>query len=75
MDLGATMGYSISPDANEQLLNISFHPGLLIKSITREELVGMVGRVKRLKRLRISGQNLKFSDTLPLHLAIGIVTH
>lgn len=31
MDLGATLGYSMSPDADEQLLSISFHPGVLMK--------------------------------------------
>ena len=38
MDLGATLGYGMSPDANEQLLSMPFNPGVLMKSITREEL-------------------------------------
>ena len=32
-------------------------------------------RANHEERLRISGQSLKYSDTLPLRLAIGIVTH
>jgi len=39
MDLGATLGYWLSPDANEQLLSMPFNPCVLMKSITREELV------------------------------------
>ncbi|MFN2532762.1 MAG: hypothetical protein ABR555_15835 [Pyrinomonadaceae bacterium] len=39
MDLGAALGYWKSPDANEQLLSIPFTPGVLMKSITREEPV------------------------------------
>ena len=39
MDLGAAQGYWKIPGANEQLLSIPFNPGVLMKSITREELV------------------------------------
>ena len=41
MDLGTTLGYWISRDAPDELLNMPFNPRVLMENITRQELVDM----------------------------------
>ncbi|MBK7933647.1 MAG: phosphotransferase family protein [Acidobacteria bacterium] len=41
MDLGTTLGYWISRDAPDGLLNMPFNPRVLMENITRQELVDM----------------------------------
>lgn len=41
MDLGTTLGYWMSPDAGEEMLNMPFNPNVLMKNISRRELVEM----------------------------------
>ena len=41
MDLGTTLGYWISRDAPEWLLDMPFNPRVLMENITRQELVDM----------------------------------
>jgi aminoglycoside phosphotransferase (APT) family kinase protein len=41
MDLGTTLGYWMSTDAPDELLNMPFNPRVLMESISRSELVAM----------------------------------
>ena len=41
MDLGTTLGYWMSPDAPEELLNMPFNPRILMENVSRPELVQM----------------------------------
>lgn len=41
MDLGTTLGYWMSPDAGEQMMNIPFNPRVLMENVTREQLTEM----------------------------------
>lgn len=41
MDLGTTLGYWMSDEAGESLLNMPFNPRLVMENVTRDELVGM----------------------------------
>ncbi len=41
MDLGTTLGYWISADAGEEMLNMPFNPRVLMENISRQELVEM----------------------------------
>ena len=41
MDLGTTLGYWMSPDAGDEMLNMPFNPRVLMENITRSELVDM----------------------------------
>jgi len=41
MDLGTTLGYWMSADAGEEMLNMPFNPSVLMESISRRELVEM----------------------------------
>jgi aminoglycoside phosphotransferase (APT) family kinase protein len=41
MDLGTTLGYWMSADAGEEMLNMSFNPRVLMENISRQELVEM----------------------------------
>ena len=41
MDLGTTLGYWMSSDAPNELLNMPFNPRVLMESVTRRELVEM----------------------------------
>ena len=41
MDLGTTLGYWMSRDAGEEMLNMPFNPRVLMENITRSELVEM----------------------------------
>jgi aminoglycoside phosphotransferase (APT) family kinase protein len=41
MDLGTTLGYWMSSDAGDELLNMPFNPRVLMENITRRELAGM----------------------------------
>ncbi len=41
MDLGTTLGYWMLADAGEEMLNIPFNPRVLMKNISRQELVEM----------------------------------
>jgi hypothetical protein len=61
MDLGAALGYWKIPGANEQLLSIPFNPGVLMKSITREELVECTPQ-RAVVRLQIYRQNYRYLD-------------
>ncbi len=44
MDLGTTLGYWISRDAPEWLLDMPFNPRVLMEKITRQELVDMYAK-------------------------------
>jgi aminoglycoside phosphotransferase (APT) family kinase protein len=44
MDLGTTLGYWMSHDAGEVMLNMPFNPRVLMQNITRKELVEMYER-------------------------------
>ena len=44
MDLGTTLGYWMSGDAGEELLNMPFNPRVLMENITRQELVEMYAK-------------------------------
>ena len=44
MDLGTTLGYWMSADAGEEMLNMPFNPRVLMENISRQELVEMYGR-------------------------------
>lgn len=39
MDLGTTLGYWMSPDSGAELLNMPFNPRVLMKNVSRKELV------------------------------------
>ena len=39
MDLGTTLGYWMSPDAGEEMLNMPFNPRVLMENIIRQDLV------------------------------------
>ena len=41
MDLGTTLGYWMSRDASQEMLNMPFNPRVLMENITRSELVEM----------------------------------
>ncbi len=41
MDLGTTLGYWMSADAGEEMLNMPFNPRVLMENISRRELVEM----------------------------------
>lgn len=41
MDLGTTLGYWMSADAGEEMLNMPFNPRVLMENISRQELVEM----------------------------------
>ncbi|MEQ1643267.1 MAG: phosphotransferase family protein [Pyrinomonadaceae bacterium] len=41
MDLGTTLGYWMSRDVGDELLNMPFNPRVLMESITRQQLVDM----------------------------------
>ena len=41
MDLGTTLGYWMSADAGEEMLNMPFNPRVLMENISRRELVWM----------------------------------
>jgi aminoglycoside phosphotransferase (APT) family kinase protein len=41
MDLGTTLGYWMSPDAGEEMMRMPFNPYVLMKNISRQELVEM----------------------------------
>ena len=41
MDLGTTLGYWMSPDAGDELLNMPFNPRVLMENISRRDLVEM----------------------------------
>jgi aminoglycoside phosphotransferase (APT) family kinase protein len=41
MDLGTTLGYWMSADAGEEMLNMPFNPRVLMENISRSELVEM----------------------------------
>jgi aminoglycoside phosphotransferase (APT) family kinase protein len=43
MDLGTTLGYWMSADAGEEMLNMPFNPRVLMENISRQELVEMYG--------------------------------
>ncbi|MEO7660612.1 MAG: phosphotransferase family protein [Pyrinomonadaceae bacterium] len=43
MDLGTTLGYWMSADAGEEMLNMPFNPRELMESISRQDLVEMYG--------------------------------
>lgn len=44
MDLGTTLGYWMSKDASDELLNMPFNPRLLMENISRGELVEMYAK-------------------------------
>ncbi len=41
MDLGTTLGYWMSPDAGEEMMRIPFNPYVLMKNVSRRQLVEM----------------------------------
>lgn len=41
MDLGTTLGYWMSPDVGDELLNMPFNPRVLMENISRRDLVKM----------------------------------
>lgn len=41
MDLGTTLGYWMSPDAGDELLNMPFNPRVLMENVSRQNLVDM----------------------------------
>ncbi len=41
MDLGTTLGYLISGDVGEEILNMTFNPRVLMENVTRSQLVEM----------------------------------
>jgi aminoglycoside phosphotransferase (APT) family kinase protein len=41
MDLGTTLGYWMSPEAGEEMLNMPFNPRVLMENISRRELADM----------------------------------
>ena len=41
MDLGTTLGYWMSPDAGDELMNQPFNPRVLMENFTRQDLVDM----------------------------------
>lgn len=41
MDLGTTLGYWMSPDAGEELLNMPFNPRVLMENVSRDDLIQM----------------------------------
>ncbi len=41
MDLGTTLGYWMSPDAGDKMLNMPFNPRVLMENISRRDLVEM----------------------------------
>lgn len=45
MDLGTTLGYWMSPDAGEEMMRMPFNPYVLMKNISRRELVEMYADV------------------------------
>ena len=44
MDLGTTLGYWMSRDAGDEMLNMPFNPRVLMENISRQELVEMYAR-------------------------------
>ena len=44
MDLGTTLGYWMSPNAGDDMLNMPFNPRILMENITRSELVEMYAK-------------------------------
>ena len=44
MDLGTTLGYWMSPDASDELLNMPFNPRVLMEKVTRQQLVEMYSK-------------------------------
>lgn len=45
MDLGTTLGYWMSPDAPDELLNMPFNPRVLMQSVRRADLVELYAEV------------------------------
>ncbi len=41
MDLGTTLGYWMSPDAGDEIMNMPFNPRVLMENVTRRELADM----------------------------------
>lgn len=41
MDLGTTLGYWMSPDAGEEMMRMPFNPYILMKNISRNDLIEM----------------------------------
>ncbi|MFZ1700664.1 MAG: phosphotransferase family protein [Pyrinomonadaceae bacterium] len=41
MDLGTTLGYWMSPEAGDEMLNMPFNPRILMENITRQQLADM----------------------------------
>ena len=50
MDLGTTLGYWMSPDAGNEMINMPFNPRVLMENISRQDLVDMYAQA--------SGRNL-----------------
>jgi aminoglycoside phosphotransferase (APT) family kinase protein len=44
MDLGTTLGYWMSPDAGDEMLNMPFNPRILMENISRKDLVDMYAK-------------------------------
>jgi aminoglycoside phosphotransferase (APT) family kinase protein len=44
MDLGTTLGYWMSRDAGDEMLNMPFNPRVLMENVTRGELAEMYGK-------------------------------
>lgn len=47
MDLGTTLGYWMSPDAGDEMLNLPFNPRILMENISRRELADMYADASR----------------------------
>lgn len=47
MDLGTTLGYWMSPDAGDEMLNMPFNPRVLMENISRQELLHMYADANR----------------------------
>lgn len=45
MDLGTTLGYWMAADAGEEMLNMPFHPRVLMENIPRQQLAGIYASV------------------------------
>ena len=45
MDFGTTLGYWMAPDAGEDMMSMPFNPYVLMKNISRQELIEMYERV------------------------------
>ena len=46
MDLGTTLGYWISADAGEEMLNMPFNPRVLMENISRNDLLNLRHRIR-----------------------------